>query len=484
MKPLKPPRDRGDRWIFAGLLALLFWLPLPWGSNTPWSAALLATLSLSLVSMWLMLAALGVVRPGYKLSRLAAPALWWALWLGWLGLALLPMSLDALGRWSPAAAQLYGQAGALIDGVTPRISIAPGATAAAWLLSAGYAALYFLVMLTCIRRPDRIRLVLLTIVVAGLAQALYGSLMVLSGLEYGFFREKLFYRDVATGTFVNRNHLAGYLQLAGAAALGLILADLSIDGGARSWRQRALDFIAWAFSPKVRIRIVLVIMAVALVMTRSRMGNIAFFAALVICGMGYILLRHRQLAFRAFLLFSSVILIDLLIVSQWYGLEQLVERIETTEMEGEGRTQFLEEVPPVIETYWQAGAGLGAFAQAYAPYRSPQMRQYFDHAHNDYIEFLIETGAPGLLLLASFVLAHAVHALRVVRLRRCRLGGAAAFAALMSMTAVGIHSLTDFNLQIPANAATLIGLMALVAACSSEAAPRRQKLDDDAQELA
>ena len=484
-----PPRDRGDGWIFAGLLVLLFWMPLPWGSNPDWASALLSTSALLLLACWLLLTAFGAIRPGFALSRIGGPLVWWALWIAWIGLSLVPMDPARLAAWSPEAAALYARAATLIDDIVPRLSIMPGATANALLLTAGFAALYLLVMLTCIQRPDRVRSVLFVIVIAGFAQALYGSIMVLSGLEYGFFREKHFYLGVATGTFVNRNHLAGYLQLAGAAALALILADLGTGPAARTWRQRALALIALLFSPKMRVRLMLVVMAVALVMTRSRGGNAAFFGALVLCGMGFILLRHRQLAFRAFVLFSSIIIIDLLIVSQWYGLERLVHRIETTDLETEGRSRFLDEVPPVIQAYRNTGAGLGSFAEAYAPYRSVEMRQYFDHAHNDYIEFLIETGVPGLALLAAFVLLHVLHALRILRVRRNRLAGAAAFAALMAITALAIHSVTDFNLQIPANAATLLVLMALAASASSRTRARstdrsRSTVDDAPEEMA
>ena len=161
-------------------------------------------------------------------------------------------------------------------------------------------------------------------------------------------------------------------------------------------RQRLLGLIALAFSAKMRARLALVIMAVALVLTRSRMGNIAFFSSLCVCGMCFVLLRRRRYAMRAFVLFSSVIALDILIVSNWYGLERVVERIERTDLASEGRAIFLEEAPAVIDAYRAVGSGLGTFAYAYAPYRSERMEEYFDHAHNDYIEFMIETGAVGV----------------------------------------------------------------------------------------
>ncbi|MFA5938168.1 MAG: O-antigen ligase family protein [Sinimarinibacterium sp.] len=466
---LHTERSAADRWIFGATLALLVWLPLPWGSHRPWSADLLVTLSAALLGLRLLAISAGQ-SPFYSgLARqLAMPLLWWLLWLAWIGSQLWPMDADTLRQLSPEAAQLHFETTSLLGLPTvATISIAPSATVDAWLLSAGYACLYVLIVLSCHRDRGRMGLVLGVLVASGLFQAVYGSLMVLSGLEWGFFEEKRFYRHVATGTFVNRNHLAGYLELAGAAALGLVLADLGGRGAAHSWRQRLLDAIALAFSAKMRARLALVIMAVALVLTRSRMGNIAFFTSLCVCGMGFVLLRWRGYAMRAFLLFSSVIAIDILIVSNWYGLERVVERIERTDLATEGRAIFLDEVPPVIEAYRQVGSGLGTFAYAYAPFRSERMGEYFDHAHNDYIEFMIETGVVGIALLAAFVLAHALHALRMVIFRRRRMAAAVGFSALMGLLAQAIHATAEFNLQIPANAATLLVLLALAASCSS-----------------
>ena len=67
------------------------------------------------------------------------------------------------------------------------------------------------------------------LVFSGTFQAAYGAFMVLSGLELGFFVEKYVGQGVATGTFVNRNHFAGYLVMCLSAGIGLLLSQLSRD---------------------------------------------------------------------------------------------------------------------------------------------------------------------------------------------------------------------------------------------------------------
>lgn len=460
--------------MFGALLALLLALPLPWGSHVPWATDLFVAVAALLLSVQLGLFAFG--RSVLPAHLPIAPFLWWALWLAWIAAQLVPMDSALLSRLSPAASALVEETTPLLDHApAPRITIAATLTVDAWLLTAGYAALYVLVVLTCSGDERRMSLVLGVVAASGVLQAVYAGVMVLSGLEWGFFAEKRFYRGVATGTFVNRNHLAGYLSMTAAAALGLILADLGSDRRRRNWRQRLLDMVSLIFSTKMRARLALVLMVIALVLTRSRMGNIAFFTSLCICGMGFIFLRHRQQALPAFALFASIVAVDILIVSNWYGIDRVVERIEQTDFADEGRATFLGEAPAVIESYALVGSGLGTFALAYAPFRSEQMREHFDHAHNDYIEFVIETGGIGAALLAAFVLAHALHAARVLVARRRRLAAAVSFAALMALVAQAIHATAEFNLQIPANAATLLTLLALAACWSARSRSRRRR---------
>ena len=426
--PVEKPVDRG---VFAGLLALLAWLPLPWGSKPAAATALFGFIAATLVIARLWLARRRRA-PLPDLPRSARLAL--ALWLAWLG-------------W--CALHVFA------------FSILPGASFEQLLLGANYLALFWLTLVSVRRNRERQRLVLTVLVFSGLAQALYGAVMTLSGLEYGFFEPKTHGVGWATGTFVNRNHFAGYLELTLAAGIALVLADLRSDGAAGTWRQRLVGFVDLALSPRMRTRVMIVAMVVALVLTRSRMGNVAFFAALAVCANLYILLRHPKYLVKSLVFFASLVVVDLLIVSEHYGLAKVAQRLEQTEFETEQRAVVFRDLAPVIEQHWLTGSGPGTFAAAYAPHRSPDVRYYYDHAHNDYAEFLIETGVVGAALLGALVALTLLHGFLVLRRRRDPMAGAMAFAGMMGLVALGIHGLVDFNLRIPAVAATLVTLMAL-----------------------
>ena len=151
-------------------------------------------------------------------------------------------------------------------------------TRVSWMLSFAYLLVFFLTLVLMTNRR-RLKFLAYTLVCSGLFQAVYGALMTLSNIEYGFFIKKEAYIGVATGTFINRNHLAGYLEMTLALGIGLLIASLDANSAA-TFKKKALNFLRLLLSAKARLRASLIIMVIALVLTHSRMGNTAFFASL------------------------------------------------------------------------------------------------------------------------------------------------------------------------------------------------------------
>lgn len=457
------PRVRApDRWVFLALLALLLWLPLPWGSTPPPAAAALGIAVALLAGLRLALALRGHALPLLPRAAHLVLALWLA-WLAWGGLQLLPLPESMLAVLSPAAHAVH----ASLARPAYTLSILPGATMEQVLLGASYFGLFWLVLAVAARNRLRQRWILVTLVISGLGQAIYGSVMTLSGWEYGFLEPKTHGLGYATGTFVNRNHLAGYLELALAAGTALVLADLR-PGTAATWREFFVGLVDLALSRRMRVRIMLVMMVVALVLTRSRGGNLAFFLSLAACGGIFVLFRHPRYFGKSLIFLLSIFAVDLLVVSEHYGLGKLAQRIEATDLDTEQRTLAFRDLEPVLSDHALLGSGLGTFGAAFSPHRSPDLRGYFDHAHNDHLEFIIEAGAVGYALLATIVVVTLAHGLAVVRRRRDPMAAALALAGCMGLVSLLIHGLADFNLRIPAVAATLVVLMALALSCSAE----------------
>jgi O-antigen ligase len=116
---------------------------------------------------------------------------------------------------------------------------------------------------------------------------------------------------------------------------------------------------------------------------------------------------------------------------------------------------------PLIRDYVLFGSGPGTFHVAFPAYRPPQVESFYEYTHNDYVQFASESGVPGLVVLAGFVALALGAALRAQWRRRDPLMRGMSFACIMGVTAILIHSWVDFNLQIPANAALFMLLLAL-----------------------
>jgi O-antigen ligase len=272
---------------------------------------------------------------------------------------------------------------------------------------------------------------------------------------------------VATGSYANRNHLAGYLNICLALGIGLMIARLGGET-AHTWRQRLRSLARLLLGEKARLRIYLIVMVIGLVLTRSRMGNTAFFAGTLIVGaLGLLLMRNAPRSTMLFL--ASLVVLDLLIVGTWFGVDQVTQRIQQTEVTAnadnvlptEDRDEVDRAALPYLKDFPLTGSGGGTFYVVFPSYHSEKLIGFFDFAHNDYVQIAAETGVVGLLLCATVVLGALWQALVAMRRRHDPLMRGAAFGVAMAICWLLIHSTVDFNAQMPATSLTISVVLAL-----------------------
>lgn len=426
----KKQKGDSDRWIFYGFLAVLVWAPLPFASNTPWLSSLLGLSIFVLAFWWLVENIRGKVNvsTASKLSLLPITLL-----LLWLCLLIFQLIFSTT--------------------TSPFIS-------SDFLLRSVALTTFFILALVLIRSRRRLKLLAWTIILSGAFQAFYGSVMTLSGMEYGFFVEKDYYREVATGTFVNRNHLAGYLEMSLAVGIGLLLAELS-ENTALTLKQKIRNTIQWVLSHKMQLRVLLAVMVVGLVLTHSRMGNSAFFISLIVSGVLWLMLEQKKPKRGVIFLLTTLFVIDVAIVGSWFGIEKVAERLEQTSAMSESRDEVVRDSLVYLDDFILTGSGSGTFQFVFPHYRGADIGLDYDYAHNDYIQFAVETGLIGLFLLAMLVIMTMIQSLRLMRKGTYSLHRGMAFASFMAMLALMIHSSVDFNLQIPANALLFMVILSL-----------------------
>lgn len=433
----------------------MVWAPLPFGSNRPWATALLFLCTALLLAGWLALFIAGRVAawPGYW-RAVRWPLLLLGLLQLWVFLQTVPLPRHWVEWLSPRAAALH------LPAERVPLSLDAALTRFQLLQGLAYSAIFLLVTLLLYRR-DRITGFLWVVAISGALQAGYGTLMTLSGVEYGFFVEKYVGLGMATGTFVNRNNLAGYLVMTLAAGIGLLISQLGGDHG-NSSRARARALLTLLLSPKFLLRLLLALMVIGLVMTRSRMGNLAFFLALTSAGTVVLLCARRIHVGKVALLLASLLLVDMLIVGRWFGVEEVAERLAQTTAASESRDEVSIYSLGIVRDYFWTGSGAGTFYTVFPHYSQAALQgDYYTHAHNDFVELAGDLGVPAFLLLALFVLLALKRAFFLQYQSDSRLLKGAGFTVLM-VTAWGlVHSTADFNLYIPANGFTCTALLAL-----------------------
>jgi O-antigen ligase len=115
-----------------------------------------------------------------------------------------------------------------------------------------------------------------------------------------------------------------------------------------------------------------------------------------------------------------------------------------------------------IQESFPVGTGLGSFEQVYRQFENPVQvtSAYVNHAHNDYLELVLELGLPGAALIALFL---AWWGIVTARIWNSQFATPAARAATIATAAVLVHSIVDFPLRTAAISSIFgacLGLMA------------------------
>ena len=143
----------------------------------------------------------------------------------------------------------------------------------------------------------------------------------------------------------------------------------------------------------------------------------------------------------------------------WIGLEQGFGRLLATsayEAAWNARPVIYKASLALWTMFPIFGTGLGSFEEAFTIVQPAEISgRVWNHAHNDWLEVLVTTGAIGAVVVLAGVWMTGLALWRVLTGSRSSSSRAFALGALGAAIAVGLHSLLDFGLTMPANAFTL-----------------------------
>jgi len=446
-----------------GLLALLLWSPLPAASVEEWSLFVVELAVAVLAAGYLFLDPKPALNPHLlPILRKLRPAV--IALFGFLALQIVPLPAAVVRILAPGSygfRKLYAPEFARMKFMS--LSIAPSATFGAALFLATLFILGFLVLRTVVR-GRQIRTLLGVLVGAGVFQALYGLFELTRDDPRILFYRKMFSPESVTGTFVNRNHFSGYLEMIIPLALGLAIARMNMMSfGIKGLREKILLWTSKGILLNVLILGAAVVMSVGILLSNSRSGLVVLaFTAFLFFGLS--VAAFSRTGFRQPWIGKTVrtTFLCVTILALTVGVGSTIRRFALDDLLHEDRPQYWANTVEIFRDFPLFGSGLGTFASAYGAYETTSVSELrLDHAHNDYLETLAELGIIGTALLAGIILFIGVSAYLAWRQRRNPQSRALALGGIVSLAGMGLHAVTDFNLRIPANMVLFTAVLCL-----------------------
>ncbi|TLU64876.1 O-antigen ligase family protein [Thalassotalea litorea] len=446
-------------------LVLVFWLPIPLGSNRPWAWAVLELGAFCLLSVSLLSFSWPKIKE--RLRPYQGYVYIVAAFTLWQGLQSVPLPTFLISWISPNNVLLQQQihSGQWLNSHWLPLSLDPVQTLVMFVKSCAYLAMACLVFIH-VTNLRKLKLLVMVIIATGLFQATYGTLALLNSDDRSWMLT-LQNSSNATGSFIYRNHFANFLILCASLAVGWLLSYL-LQQRARSNVPFIKTFLSSYISGKFTLRLSLVCMVIAIVLSHSRMGNTAFFMALTLTlGLSAIVFGKTSRSSRRYVLvlLFSVLTIDALILGSWFGIDKVKQRIENTSLEKETRDNVAIDSMVLIKEFAMTGVGAGGFYVAYPRVKKQDVKGFYDHAHNDYLQFVIEYGLPMSILLMALIVVSIWHAYQAMLLRNSHFIRGLSGGCIMAVIGMMLHISVDFNLQSPANSAYFVIILALCWVC-------------------
>ncbi len=444
-----------DKVISAGFIGLILFTALAHGTVEPWSEFVFVFWTASLVVLW----AIKVAREG-KLIVFVPQTVWPMAALIILGVVQSFASRDARGYWQSLSLDAEATRGTVLLLCCLLICS---------LLAANF-----------ITHRERLQRMAFFLTIFGLLLSSFAL------IQYFTWNDKFYWFRAAQteapfGPFVNRNHYAGYIELLLPWPVILMLS-----------RQRREEKLFFGFAAAW--------MAMSAVFSLSRGGMISIFTELMfLAAFGprgnpdYSTDYTGNRRFGAFLLrVGAVAAIFAAAIGglNWLGTERVVNRLAPEQENAQTVTMPSENVSPAnpnagSSNAWPSntwddrgelwrdswsvfranpltGVGLGAFETAFPAHdRSRNVsRIVTPQTHNDYLQALTDGGLIGGLIAVWF-LAVCVRAVwRGLRLAD-PLMSLTVLACSTAMFGLLVHSLFDFNLQLPSHALLFLSFSAI-----------------------
>jgi len=313
-----------------------------------------------------------------------------------------------------------------------------------------YAALFF-VVLNNLHRQESTQILGFTLFGLAVMISFYAVYQFVAGSDR-VWNVHSGYLGRGSGTYICPNHLAGLLEM----LLPLAIAYALVGRG------KPLT--------KILISYAALVMLAGITVTASRGSWVAVAVALI--GLGVLLLTQRPFRWHAIALLVVLIGGGVLVANKTdFFQRRFSKAFIAGKVDLDTRYELWKSAVQMWRDHVWFGVGPGHYDLCFRAYRPAIVQLQPERTHNDYLNTLADWGAVGMTLVAVALVILGVgvakvwkHVQRGDRAFASNTSDKFAFVlgAAMGLFALVLHSVVDFNLQIPANAIVAVTLMALL----------------------
>lgn len=340
-----------------------------------------------------------------------------------------------------------------------------------FFIMAGCLVLYLLLAIF-FPRPQERKVFFYVLMVLALAQVLLGAAQFVENnqwmpLPWAQRRDEW---ARASGFFISPNHFAGYLEVIALMSLSIV-----VWGRNKLTSRLLIAYVAFACVAGIAI-------------SGSRGGYLSFtfgaFTLMLLTLIAWHRLRPKRFVAIAIISSAAVVLLFAGIVFMMLQSPLVRERFLSINDPENIRLLLWESA--IRQWQYEPWLGTGGFSFLYFGrlLRNPLVQNDPIHVHNDYLQLLADYGAIGLALFAVLLVAHLWSGGRGFRRLLAateRMGDtqsdgmALNIGALSCVAAYIVHSIVDFNVQIPVNGVLMGAIFAILAS------PRRSTGDEGSE---
>lgn len=450
------------RLLFWGLTAVIIFPPLFLGCVDDWCIFVFELLVVFLWGIYLLIDKKKNIEEKLEPAFKSALSLF-LVFCGFLLFQIVPLPAFLVKFINPQAFNFKIQFSyEILQPEWMTLSVAPFQTFREALEIVGYGLLAFLII-NFVSKPKQVQKLFVVIIGTGFFEAFYGIIQLYGSNPYLLFYRKTINLDYATGTFVNQNHFSGYLEMVLPLAIGFLLYRVnSMFRPGKSWKEKILQLMGKELFLNFLIILSIMVISLGIILSRSRSGTfLLLMTFFLFLGSTFLMAKKTTFESKRLRLILHVLFILVILIFIYSGIGQTLERFSLEKLSQEGRFQFWQNMTEIIKDFPLFGTGLGTFAFVYPAYETGKTYGVLLHAHNDYLEYLSEMGIIGMGLLFGMILIIFTRTVFLWLKRKDPGMKSLILGGLIAVFAMGFHSLTDFNLRIPANSILFTVILSL-----------------------